>query len=656
MADYYPLIAKAVAGLEKSTGEARRALYDRARSALVAQLRGVTPALSESDITRERLSLEEAIRKVETEAARRSRTDPPPRATPPPPARPARPDMPPPPSVDAVEMRPAPPQIRVSPSAAPMASEPVHAQEGNGGTGNGGTGDQGLGDQGLGDRGLSNQGLGNGVIGNADIGVEPVREAPAPPPERPPRWTPSGGGPSISDRGLKGFRDVVADGETLAGTAAAAAKNIRAGGAGAALEPPPASAFERAEPRLEAEPIRPPVRRPTPRDAERGSARPPAPEPGRAREVREPRRPRDPEPLRPSSRRLEPPPPPPFLDTPAGQPGPAAPVPPIDDFELTRPPSSMVRQEDLRRPSAPRAPQPEKRREKRADKRPEKRPEPRPETRDDKRVDRWAERPPEQKKSRFAALPLRKIAIGSVLALIALATVGFLIWKPPTTIIGWFRGGPNLPRPAETRDAGARPKIADRIGGPATSPGAEEGTLVAQKVVLYEEDPNNPNGNQYVGSVVWRTESVPPAPGQPPDIAVRGDIEIPEQKISARWSLRRNDDKALPASHTVEVMFTLPADFVHGGITNVPGVYLKPSESMRGAPLAGLAVKVTNNFFLIGLSSVEAERARNIQLLKERSWFDIPVLFNDGRRGIMAIEKGTPGERAFARAFEAWGQ
>src|SRR5712672_2604408 len=118
MTDYYPLIAKAVTGLEKSTGEARRALYDRARSALVAQLRGVTPALSESDITREQLSLEEAVRKVETESARRSRTDPPPRAAPPA-ARPARPDMPqPPPSqpaVEAVEMRPAPPQIRVSP-------------------------------------------------------------------------------------------------------------------------------------------------------------------------------------------------------------------------------------------------------------------------------------------------------------------------------------------------------------------------------------------------------------------------------------------------------------------------------------------------------------------------------------------------------------
>src|SRR5947207_621986 len=71
MADYYPLVAKAVAGLEKNTGEGRRLLYERARSALVAQLRGMNdPPLTEAEITRERLALEEAIRKVEAEAAR----------------------------------------------------------------------------------------------------------------------------------------------------------------------------------------------------------------------------------------------------------------------------------------------------------------------------------------------------------------------------------------------------------------------------------------------------------------------------------------------------------------------------------------------------------------------------------------------------------
>src|SRR6476469_831046 len=74
MADYYPLIARAIAGLDPSApGESRRALYERARSSLIAQLRSVQPPLSESEITRERLSLEEAVRKVESEAAQRAR-------------------------------------------------------------------------------------------------------------------------------------------------------------------------------------------------------------------------------------------------------------------------------------------------------------------------------------------------------------------------------------------------------------------------------------------------------------------------------------------------------------------------------------------------------------------------------------------------------
>ena len=63
--NYFPLISRAVAGLDKNTGENRRTLYDAARSALLSQLRRVMPALDEHQITRERLALEEAIRLVE---------------------------------------------------------------------------------------------------------------------------------------------------------------------------------------------------------------------------------------------------------------------------------------------------------------------------------------------------------------------------------------------------------------------------------------------------------------------------------------------------------------------------------------------------------------------------------------------------------------
>src|SRR6516225_6968775 len=68
MADYHPLITRAVEGLANNTADGRRTLYERARAALVAQLRGIDPPLSEAEITRERLALEDAIRKVEAES------------------------------------------------------------------------------------------------------------------------------------------------------------------------------------------------------------------------------------------------------------------------------------------------------------------------------------------------------------------------------------------------------------------------------------------------------------------------------------------------------------------------------------------------------------------------------------------------------------
>jgi|GEM_PF-6114590 len=177
----------------------------------------------------------------------------------------------------------------------------------------------------------------------------------------------------------------------------------------------------------------------------------------------------------------------------------------------------------------------------------------------------------------------------------------------------------------------------------------------ASRVVLYDEDSSNPQGKQYVGTVVWCIEPVEGS-GNQRDIAVRADIEIPERRLKMTMSFRRNTDSSLPASHTVELTFILPPDFSSAGVADVPGILMKFDEQARGTPLAALAVKVTDEFFLVGLSNVEADRVRNIQLLKEHSWFDIPLVYNNQRRGIVAIEKGVSGERAFDEAFAAWGQ
>jgi hypothetical protein len=426
MADYYPLIARAVGGLDKNTGENRRALYDRARAALVSQLRGVEPALDETDITRERLALEEAIRKVEAEAAKRSRAD----------------------------------------------------------------------------------------ISEAEVGE-----------------------PSLRDRGLRDFRETVAEAEGLGSAAAEAKRAARA-------------TYEA----MRAQPER-------------------------------------------------------HYYEPAGTPEPPRVTEPLLTEEAPPSPSAAgYEDEDIyTRPARS-----------------------------------------------YGGLKLLVLLV--VLAGIA----GAAYWQRHaiTSMVASFRSQPTS-KPKDAAQPTVRPKIADRIGQSGeTAPNAANApaAAVAQKVVLYDEDPNDPQGKRYVGSALWRTETVSPGPGLAPELAVRADIEIAERKLRMTWSLRRNTDKALPASHTIEIMFTLPADFPEGGIGNVPGVLMKQNEQARGVPLAGLAVKVTNGYFLIGLSAVEADLQRNIQLLKERDWFDIPVVYASGKRAILAMEKGTPGARAFEEAFRVWGQ
>jgi hypothetical protein len=66
MSKYHAVVARAVT--EGGRDPSRRATYDRMRSLLLRQLRKVDPPLSDGEIERERLALEEAIRAVEREA------------------------------------------------------------------------------------------------------------------------------------------------------------------------------------------------------------------------------------------------------------------------------------------------------------------------------------------------------------------------------------------------------------------------------------------------------------------------------------------------------------------------------------------------------------------------------------------------------------
>src|SRR4029077_10377218 len=216
MADYYPLIARAIAGLDPSApGESRRALYERARAALIAQLRSVDPPLSESEITRERLSLEEAVRKVESEAAQRARdatrSGEGSRAG----SRPG----------EAIRGNSRPPG-RQADGAAPRPRPPSSPQSRNERPP-------------LGQEDLQDQRPRNGRPEGARQPQVPMQD-PSLPPNRGPRR-----GPDAPAPGVRGFRDITADADDL-GRAAAQAN--RAARKTYANVPSPSPEFDRLEP------------------------------------------------------------------------------------------------------------------------------------------------------------------------------------------------------------------------------------------------------------------------------------------------------------------------------------------------------------------------------------------------------------------------
>jgi len=198
----------------------------------------------------------------------------------------------------------------------------------------------------------------------------------------------------------------------------------------------------------------------------------------------------------------------------------------------------------------------------------------------------------------------------------------------------------------ELKAAAAKPQT------PVPSPMPKDG--VREQAVLYEEDPADAKGRQFDGSVIWRTERVK-VDGQPDELAARADVEIPSRGLHMTMLLKRNLDPSLPASHVVELRLGFLADVDARGIANVPGILMKANQQARGTPLAGLAVKVTEGFFLVGLSNVAVDRARNLKLLVEKPWFDMPIVYGNQRRAILAIEKGGSGDQVFKTVAATWG-
>ncbi len=205
------------------------------------------------------------------------------------------------------------------------------------------------------------------------------------------------------------------------------------------------------------------------------------------------------------------------------------------------------------------------------------------------------------------------------------------------------------PPPATTQQPSATPATTPAASQPDTA-SAQQAAPV--KMFLYEERLGQASPTALEGTVTWSVKN-DDQDGHKGKM-IQGDISVPGRKMSAIFALRKNNDPTLPASHIIELTFSLPKEFEGRGIESVLRISMKDKEQEQGDPLVAVPAKITDYFHMVALNAFADAVKNNLNLLKTRDWIDIPVTYSNGRRALLTLQKGPEGQKVFDEVISSW--
>ncbi|MGZ2381625.1 hypothetical protein [Rhizobium brockwellii] len=207
--------------------------------------------------------------------------------------------------------------------------------------------------------------------------------------------------------------------------------------------------------------------------------------------------------------------------------------------------------------------------------------------------------------------------------------------------------------PPASAQGDAAPAETPTPNGAAASPPQAAPVGSSQKMFLYEERIGQSSPTAIEGSVVWSVQHEAGQDGRQ-EATVQGNVTVPERNLSALVTFKRNSDPSLPASHLVEIVFSVPPNFEGGSIDSVQRISMKRTEQDRGDALIAVPAKITDDFHMIALNDYPDARKANLDLMSTRNWIDIPITYRNGRRALLTMEKGGTGTDAFNTAIKEW--
>lgn len=204
-----------------------------------------------------------------------------------------------------------------------------------------------------------------------------------------------------------------------------------------------------------------------------------------------------------------------------------------------------------------------------------------------------------------------------------------------------------------------QPPAEERLAGQGTDAEAAAEAAVAavdptslagsQSLLLEASDSGTTGAVPFSGTVEWSKGT--DETGLPTLI---GKASIPARNLGVELLIRKNSDPSLPASHLMEINFKVSDSFIGGSIAGLPGVLLKNEELVQGAPLIGASARVVGNSFLFALSASASDVTSNVNMLMERKWMDLALIYATGKRAIITLEKDADAQSLFTEVVQAW--